>query len=190
MPCRQTTQNVLPILLVCSSCCDIGLRRHLLQFLASSWQTELYIMACHHYHVFINWNGCKSGGRLGWWTRNSWYESCTLAHLSKISGSPPTILNIFWNGFDSVCTKRRWNVQEDRQHPWHWVDNMGFHVAVQLPLWGEQVGQGSLIGQLSVQCLHFRNISQALSTPSLTELGSKPRRLDFWEEIVNKPSRA
>ena len=43
------------------------------------------------------------------------------SEISKISGSPPTILNIFWNGFDIVYTKRRWNVQEDRHHPWHCV---------------------------------------------------------------------
>ena len=51
----------------------ISLRRHLLQFLPSSWlHIELSKIACHHDHVIITWNGCKSGGRLVWWTRKSW----------------------------------------------------------------------------------------------------------------------
>ena len=79
----------------------IGLRRHLLQFLPSSWlHTELSKIACHHDHEIITWNGCKSGGRLGWWTRKSWKDSSTFTLLSKISGSPPTILYIFWNAFE------------------------------------------------------------------------------------------
>ena len=88
----------------------IGLRRHLLQFLPSSWlHTELSKIACHHDHVIITWNGCKSGGRLGWWTRKSWKDSSTFTLLSKVSGSPPHssehLLKCIWNIQQEVkCT--------------------------------------------------------------------------------------
>ena len=76
--------------------------------------------------------------------------------------------------------------QEDRQHLWHWVENMGFHVAVQLPLWGEQVGQGSLMGQLSVQCLHLYNIWHLMSV-----LGHRDRTWsrDLCETVWTSPTR-
>ena len=88
----------------------ISLRRHLLQFLPSSWlHIELSKIACHHDHVIITWNGCKSGGRLGWWTRKSWKDSSTFTLLSKISGSPPHnsehLLKCIWNIQQEVkCT--------------------------------------------------------------------------------------
>ena len=76
--------------------------------------------------------------------------------------------------------------QEDRQHLWYWVENMGFHVAVQLPLWGEQVGQGSLMGQLSVQCLHLYNIWHLMSV-----LGHRDRTWsrDLCETVWTSPTR-
>ena len=88
----------------------IGLRRHLIQFFRSSClHTELSKIACHHDHVIITWNGCKSGGRLGWWTRKSWKDSSTFTLLSKISGSPPHnsehLLKCIWNIQQEVkCT--------------------------------------------------------------------------------------